>query len=441
MKVQFTSMRYRRPLWMASLFVLVALVLAACQPGQVPATGATATSMPAPTATMAPAATATQPAASDAEISVATDPKLGKILVGNNGMTLYMFTKDEANKVNCAGDCIAKWPPLRTKGNPKLGAGVDASLVGTADLPDGTKIVTYNKMPLYYWVKDTKAGDTTGQGVGSVWYVVSPDGKVVGMESSQSAATQPAAVEAEINVATDAKLGKILVGSNGMTLYMFTKDEAGKSNCNADCLAKWPPLVTKGTPKLGDGVDASLVGTADLPDGSKIVTYNKMPLYYWVKDTKAGDTTGQGVGSVWYVVSPDGKAVGMESPQSAATQPAVAEAEINVATDPKLGKILVGSNGMTLYMFTKDEAGKSNCNADCLAKWPPLVTKGSPKLGPGVDASLVGTADLPDGSKIVTYNKMPLYYWVKDTKAGDTTGQGVGSVWYVVSPDGKVIGQ
>ena len=82
-----------------------------------------------------------------------------------------------------------------------------------------------------------------------------------------------------------------------------------KSNCDAACLAKWPPLLTQGTPELGEGVDASLVGSAKLADGSKIVTYNHMPLYYWVKDIKPGDTTGQDVGGVWYVVSPKGEKV------------------------------------------------------------------------------------------------------------------------------------
>jgi hypothetical protein len=57
-------------------------------------------------------------------------------------------------------------------------------------------------------------------------------------------------------------------------------------------------------------VDASLVGTAKLADGSLIVTYNKMPLYTWFRDKQPGDTTGQGNKDVWYVVSPDGKAVG-----------------------------------------------------------------------------------------------------------------------------------
>ncbi len=71
----------------------------------------------------------------------------------------------------------------------------------------------------------------------------------------QSGASLPA--EATINVATDAKLGKILVGDKGMTLYMFTKDDPDQSNCDADCLAKWPPLLTQGNPKLGEGVEAA----------------------------------------------------------------------------------------------------------------------------------------------------------------------------------------
>jgi predicted lipoprotein with Yx(FWY)xxD motif len=117
----------------------------------------------------------------------------------------------------------------------------------------------------------------------------------------------------------------------------------------------------------------------------------------------------------------------------------LSEPTLSVASDPKLGQILVGDQGMTLYIFTKDEPGKSNCDAACLKKWPPLLIQGSPVLGAGVDASLIGTATLADGSKIVTYNQMPLYYFVNDAKPGDTTGQGVGEVWYVLSPAGAVV--
>ena len=60
-------------------------------------------------------------------------------------------------------------------------------------------------------------------------------------------------------------------------------------------------------------------------------------------------------------------------------------------------------------------------------------------LGEGIDDSLLGESDLPDGSRIVTYNQMPLYYWVGDAQPGETNGQGVNEVWYVVSVDGKVV--
>ena len=175
--------------WVGAL-ILFTLLLAACAPAATAAPTATMAPVPttapaattAPTmaaATAAPAATLVAPTA-EVTISVATDPKLGSILVGDNGMTLYIFTKDTADTSNCAGTCLKTWPPLLTLGSPKAGTGVDASLIGTATLADGLKIVTYNKMPLYYFSKDTKAGDILGQGVGSVWYVIGPDGKPIG---------------------------------------------------------------------------------------------------------------------------------------------------------------------------------------------------------------------------------------------------------------------
>jgi predicted lipoprotein with Yx(FWY)xxD motif len=432
---------------LTGLLVLAALLLAACQPAaEVPATGATATTAPEPTATTAPAATATtETTAAEAEISVSSNEEFGEFLVGNDGMTLYMFTKDEPNKSNCAGDCLVQWPPLLTQGSPVLGEGVDPALVGSAELPDGSMIVTYNGMPLYYWINDKVEGDTTGQAVGEVWWLVSPAGDIIGMDSGAGTEGEGEAAaegEAEISVSSNEEFGEFLVGNDGMTLYMFTKDEPNKSNCAGDCLVNWPPLLTQGEPVLGEGVDPALVGTAELEDGSMIVTYNGMPLYYWVKDTKAGDTTGQAVGDVWWVVSPEGEIIGMDSGAAGGDEEAAAEgeAELSVATHPELGEILVGKDGMTLYMFSNDEPNKSNCAGNCLVNWPPLVTKGSPVLGEGVNPDLVGTAELENGSLIVTYNGMPLYYWKDDKAAGDATGQGVGDVWWVVSPEGEIIG-
>ncbi|OGN93803.1 MAG: hypothetical protein A2Z71_11645 [Chloroflexi bacterium RBG_13_50_21] len=422
----------------AGVLVSISILLAACIPsGQA--------NQPEQVTTAA----VTQPVAvvEDAVINVTTDPTLGQILVDGKGMTLYMFTVDEPDKSNCDADCLAKWPPLLTQGSPKLGSGVDAALVGSAALSDGTRIVTYNKMPLYYWVNDTKAGETTGQGVGDVWYVVSPDGKAVGLPSTSAPTTAPVAEVAEptINVASDPVLGQYLVDGKGMALYIFTKDERDKSNCTGDCLVKWPPLLTQGNPSVGAGVDASQVGVAILADGSKIITYDHKPLYYWIDDVKPGDITGQGVGGVWYVISPSGQEID-GSPEAVADptpdpdpEPSSTEPTIMVASSPTLGEYMVDGKGMTLYIFTKDTPDQSNCTGDCLVNWPPLLTQGSPILGPGADDSKIGSTLLADGTRIVTYNHWPLYYWIKDTKPGDTTGQGVGSVWYVIDSDGDII--
>jgi predicted lipoprotein with Yx(FWY)xxD motif len=300
-------------------------------------------------------------------------------------------------------------------------------------------------MPLYTFVKDSQPGQVSGENVGSVWFVVSPDGKPVKPSGSSNATptTAPATTLPTIMVATDAKLGQILVDENGMTLYAFTKDGPDQSNCTGSCLTNWPPLLTTGTPKLGAGVNDALIGSAALADGTRMVTYNDLPLYHFAKDTKPGDTNGQGVGGLWYVVSPEGKLV--QPPSTSSPTPtaaaSISEPTIMVAADAKLGQILVDGKGMTLYAYTKDGPDQSNCTGACLTYWPPLLTQGSPKLGTGIDDSKIGSAKLADGTLIVTYNHMPLYYFAKDTKPGDVTGQGVSSIWYVVSPDGQMIGK
>jgi len=423
-----------KPFTLIGMLASLSMILAAC--------------MTAATPTQAPAVSDpsnTQPAASTSQavINIVTDPALGNILVDDKGMTLYMFTKDGPDQSNCDAKCLANWPLLVTSGTPKAGPGVDASLIGTATLSTGQKIVTYDHMPLYYFIQDTKAGEKSGQDVGSVWFVVSPDGKPVKPAAASAPTTAPAVAEPAINVANNPTLGQFLVDGKGMALYIFTKDGRDQSNCDASCLAKWPALLTQGNPTLGSGVDASQVGSAVLADGTKIVTYDHHPLYYFIKDTKPGDILGEGVGGVWYVISPTGKEIEppAESAGTPASAPAAAFAEptINLASNPNLGQFLVDGKGMTLYIFTKDTPDQSNCDASCLANWPPLLTQGNPTLGTRVDDSKIGSAILADGTRIVTYNHMPLYYFIKDTKAGDTLGQGVGSVWFVVNRDGEII--
>ena len=103
-------------------------------------------------------------------------------------MTLYLYTKDTKNTSNCYDKCATNWPPLLTEGKPAAGTGADASLLGTTTRKDGKMQVTYNGWPLYYWVKDQKPGDATGQDVGGVWYVLNAKGEEVETPGGSSAA-------------------------------------------------------------------------------------------------------------------------------------------------------------------------------------------------------------------------------------------------------------
>jgi predicted lipoprotein with Yx(FWY)xxD motif len=108
----------------------------------------------------------------------------------------------------------------------------------------------------------------------------------------------------------------------------------------------------------------------------------------------------------------------------------------------KLGTILVDGKGRTLYDFVKDKGTMSACYDACAALWPPLLTNGKPHAGHGVRAALLGTTKRHDGKLEVTYNHHPLYYYVADSKAGQTTGQGVnqfGAPWWVLNAAGKEI--
>ena len=89
----------------------------------------------------------------------------------------------------------------------------------------------------------------------------------------------------------------------------------------------------------------------------------------------------------------------------------------------------VGANGMALYTFDKDGAGKSVCNGPCAANWPALVAGADAK--PDGDWTVV-TRD--DGSKQWAYKGKPVYYFVKDQKAGDRAGDGFNQIWHLVKP-------
>jgi predicted lipoprotein with Yx(FWY)xxD motif len=172
-------MSIRRSLIVASLLLLG---LAACSSsdnsgGSTGTTGSTGaaspTEAPSPTPTQSPATGGSGETEVESE-----DSSLGTILVDAKGNTLYVFMNDTSDVSTCTGDCAASWPALIAKGEVKAGGGggVDASLLGTSARDDGTMQVTYNGHPLYHFSGDQAPGDTNGQGVGGIWFVVSPAG-------------------------------------------------------------------------------------------------------------------------------------------------------------------------------------------------------------------------------------------------------------------------
>ena len=106
----------------------------------------------------------------------------------------------------------------------------------------------------------------------------------------------------------ESDLGSILVDTDGMTLYRFEADTDGTSTCYDECADAWPALVDD-APTAGDGVDAALLDTTERDDGELQVTYAGQPLYYFSADKAPGDTEGQGLNDVWYVVDAAGDAV------------------------------------------------------------------------------------------------------------------------------------
>ncbi|WP_460698176.1 hypothetical protein [Nocardia thraciensis] len=112
---------------------------------------------------------------------------------------------------------------------------------------------------------------------------------------------------------------------------------------------------------------------------------------------------------------------------------------LRVVDDPAVGYRVTNANGRALYRFDKDTAqpSRSNCNGDCAVTWPPLlVNRGQALYVEGVDPALTGFVERADGSCQITVGGWPVYYFAKDKHPGDLLGQGVGGVWFAVSPTG-----
>jgi predicted lipoprotein with Yx(FWY)xxD motif len=154
-----------------------------------------------------------------------------------------------------------------------------------------------------------------------------------------------------------------------------------------------------------------------------------------------GGSSGSQHASAYGAPSPTKAASSAPAPGVAPAANTSGGASVQFASS-KLGRILVDSEGATLYLWQADKGTASTCNGACASAWPPLITNGKPLAGPGLSAAKLGTTKRSDGTIEVTYGGHPLYTFVGDSAPGQTTGEGnhgFGAEWDVLSAAGNKI--
>ncbi|GAA4089638.1 SCO0930 family lipoprotein [Actinomadura miaoliensis] len=291
------------------------------------------------------------------------------------------------------------------------------------------------------------AGQQANAGVGATQAAPDP------ARQDPSAEPSPTVTPPVLQAAGVSRLGKVVTDGAGRTLYRFDRDTARPpaSTCMDSCAKTWPPVqATQGAVQV-DGVDQRLVGKVKRPDGSWQVTLGGWPLYRYAKDESPGEVKGQGVGGAWFAAAPDGKKAaggqrerqqdGGDDGDDGGRDRWAGWTVVNVRKDPRLGMIVTDGQGRVMYRFDKDRPKVTNCFGQCKKAWPVVKFTNWKKLKvEGVDRSRIGFIERKDdGSCQLTINGWPMYYFAKDEKPGDTKGQGVQNVWWVVSPQGAKI--
>lgn len=115
---------------------------------------------------------------------------------------------------------------------------------------------------------------------------------------------------------------------------------------------------------------------------------------------------------------------------------------LKTTSHPTLGDYITDKDGRSLYMFDLDEDMNSNCHDDCATTWLPYLVDSGVTVYGDIREELLGRFPRTDGRNQLTFNKMPLYYYSRDTSEGDIEGHGLmsfGGRWYVMSPKGTPI--
>jgi predicted lipoprotein with Yx(FWY)xxD motif len=160
--------------------LVAAVVVAACSSAASTSTGAAAPASPASPASPAGASSPSSGASSSGGTVIETaTSSAGTFLTNGSGRAVYLWAKDTGDMSNCNGACAGAWPPVTTTATATASGSAKASDIGTITRSDGTKQVTYDGHPLYYFSGDSGPGTASGQGsdaFGAKWWLVAPTG-------------------------------------------------------------------------------------------------------------------------------------------------------------------------------------------------------------------------------------------------------------------------
>jgi predicted lipoprotein with Yx(FWY)xxD motif len=216
--------------------------------------------------------------------------------------------------------------------------------------------------------------------------------------------------------------GLVLAGSKGLTLYYYTADKpgSGKSACTGGCATAWPPLTAPVKAPMGAKMPGP-IGMITRAGGAKQVTINGYPIYYYAEDMAPGQANGNGAGGTWHVIK-------MRAAGAATARASVLKVERTSA-----GTVLAGSKGLTLYYYAEDKpgSGKSVCTGGCATAWPALKAPVRAPAGVKLPGK-IGMITRADGTRQVTINGYPIYYYAEDMAPGQANGNGEAGKWHVI---------
>jgi predicted lipoprotein with Yx(FWY)xxD motif len=237
-------------------------------------------------------------------IQLTANTKFGNILTDNNGRSLYFFSMDASGNSACTGGCILTWQPL-TLAAPTIGAGLAASDFATITRDDGSKQSTYKGWPLYYYAKDTNAGDVLGDAVGGTWFIGKADYTVM-IANAQLLGRD--GVEYTSLSKPGQEISQYITDANGRTLYAYAPDKFKKNNYTKSDFSNdaiWPVYTINTVQNIPSILDKTQFDVITIFGKTQLV-YKGWPLYYFGADAGLrGSTKGVSVptAGVWPITN------------------------------------------------------------------------------------------------------------------------------------------